>query len=349
MSGGAAKELAVLRLNAGGTEWVAELAFAPDGKILAVAYQHAFNQIYLWDLSTSPPLPRHGLQRHLHGLTSMACAPDGRTVVSAGNDGRIYLSDTSSGATLRAWQLPGPIKGVAFAADGRHLATANGNGSVYIFRLADGPPRAQSADEAKKRQEDEAKRLGVLVQFTNSIGMKLNLIPAGRFLMGSPEGRDSEFPEWPRHEVALSRPFYLGAHEVTVGQFRRFMNETGHKTEAERDGGAFFLNSERSAAKRDPKLTWQAPGWKQDDNHPVVCVTWNDALAFCKWLGKREGKLYRLPTEAEWEYACRAGSQTDFHFGDNPKNPGRFAWYASNSGERANPVGQLEANASSTR
>ena len=84
------------------------------------------------------------------------------------------------------------------------------------------------------------------VQIINGIGMKLNLIPPGRFLMGSPEnepGRDPEFPEGPRHEVTLSRPFYLGAHEVTVGQFRRFMKETGHKTDAEKNGGAFFLSS----------------------------------------------------------------------------------------------------------
>ena len=110
-------------------------------------------------------------------------------------------------------------------------------------------------------------------------------------------------------------PFYLGVTEVTRGQFRRFVDETGYKTEAERDGkGGCGLN----VSDQDPRYTWLNPGFEQTDEHPVVNVSWNDAGALCEWLSRTEGQTYRLPTEAEWEYACRARTTTMFFNGDNP-------------------------------
>ena len=180
---------------------------------------------------------------------------------------------------------------------------------------------------------------------TNSIGMKLALIPAGEFLMGSHESLDqieAKFPglnyktkleqkildadEWPQHRVRITRPFCLGVHEVTVGQFRQFCKDSGYKTAAEADGtGGWGLNREGKYEGRKPEYTWQQTGYELTAEHPVVNMTWNDAKAFCEWLSKKEGKKYRLPTEAEWEYACRAGTKTRYASGDEPESVAKMA------------------------
>jgi sulfatase modifying factor 1 len=165
-------------------------------------------------------------------------------------------------------------------------------------------------------------------KITNSIDMKLASIPAGEFLMGSPENEEHarEFDAKVRinekqHRVRITKPFYLGVYDVTRGQFAKFVADTNYKTEAEKDGkGAFGFDAKGRIAQK-PEYTWRNPGLglfgnQQTDDHPVVDVSWNDAQAFCQWLSKKEGKTYRLPTGAEWEYACRAGTTTPFHFGD---------------------------------
>ncbi len=164
--------------------------------------------------------------------------------------------------------------------------------------------------------------------FTNSIGMELNIVPDGMFLMGSRESAEdiaalneaeaARFKdELPSHPVRISRPLLMGRHEVTVAQFREFVEATGFKTEAERDGrGAFAFNAESHEFEGGAKYNWQNAGWNQTGDHPVVNVSWNDALEFCKWLSEKEGRTYRLPTESEWEYACRAGTETRYASGE---------------------------------
>ncbi len=110
--------------------------------------------------------------------------------------------------------------------------------------------------------------------------------------------------------MKITRPFYLGTYEVTRGQFANFVAATGYKTEAERDGGKAATIDSRGEMGVAHNLSWQKPGFDQEDSHPVVIVSWNDANAFCRWLSEKEGQTYRLPTEAEWEYACRAGTTT---------------------------------------
>jgi formylglycine-generating enzyme required for sulfatase activity len=173
----------------------------------------------------------------------------------------------------------------------------------------------------------------------NGVKLQMVRIPAGEFLMGSDEppevtaayfkqtyGEQSPKPddfqdEHPQHRVRITRPFYLGAHHVTRGQFRQFVADTGYKTDAEKGEkpGAFGLNPDKKTFGFNADYSWRNAGFPQTDKHPVVCVSWDDAVAFCKWLGGKQGKTYRLPTEAEWEYACRAGTTSWYSCGDDPE------------------------------
>jgi formylglycine-generating enzyme required for sulfatase activity len=238
-------------------------------------------------------------------------------------------------------------------------------GVTHLFSL--GPPKkdaehpgpaADASFDAKAAQEASAKQLGIPVETTNSIGMKLWLIPPGKFTMGS---STEEIDFWlthnvdswvkgylpgeaPQHEVEITQPFYLGQTAVTVGQYRQFVMATGYKTQAEREGGAthYFPNGEE---KTDADTNWLNPGFDQTDDHPVVCVSWNDAVEFCNWLSKEEGKTYRLPTEAVWEHSCRAGSKGRWCFGDDEGELLNYARIRSNSQRHTWPVAGLKANA----
>jgi formylglycine-generating enzyme required for sulfatase activity len=195
------------------------------------------------------------------------------------------------------------------------------------------PPVEQPLpDVATVKKTLTSAQLAVGDPIENSIGMVLVPIPAGEFMMGSrlsaaDVAKRFEVPaklfedEHPRHRVTLTKPFYLGATEVTKGQFRQFVLAENYRTEAETDGkGGFGFNSATGNPEGpDPKYTWKTSGFAQTADHPVVNVSWNDAQAFCKWLSAKEGVTYRLPTEAEWEYACRAGTTSLYHNGDDPE------------------------------
>ena len=194
-------------------------------------------------------------------------------------------------------------------------------------------------EEAKQHQKAWADHLGVPVEFSNGIGMKMVLIPPGEFMMGSTEEEIEEVfkevekgrrlveealkgrlhdklaeiirSEGPQHKVRITEPIYLAAHEVTVGQFKAFVESAGYKTDAETGGKGG---------------SWKNPVYEQTNQHPVVNVSWNDAVAFCEWLKEKEGKAYRLPSEAQWEYACRSGSTTRWFFGDNETELNEYGW-----------------------
>ncbi|MBL7222669.1 MAG: formylglycine-generating enzyme family protein [Candidatus Brocadiae bacterium] len=170
----------------------------------------------------------------------------------------------------------------------------------------------------------------------NALGMAFVRVPAGEFIMGTSDAdlaaalqryeregarKVKLAPEQPAHRVRITQPFLMGKHEVTVGQFRRFVEATGHKTDAERGGGPHVYDAERSQDWfKKLGVSWRAPGFPQSDRHPVVCVSWNDAQAFLKWLNaidaaRPAGSSYRLPTEAEWEYAARGPERREFAWG----------------------------------
>jgi formylglycine-generating enzyme required for sulfatase activity len=142
----------------------------------------------------------------------------------------------------------------------------------------------------------------------SGVGPELVLIPTGRFEMGSSEQeratamKSGSQKAWlaretPQHWVSIAYPFALARHPVTVGQWRQFARATGWESMSDTD--------------------WSAPGFAQTDEHPVVAVSWNDVQKYLTWLTAKTGQLYRLPSEAEWEYACRAGTHTAFSFGDD--------------------------------
>ena len=150
---------------------------------------------------------------------------------------------------------------------------------------------------------------------------RMVLIPAGEFLMGSEKtDRQANSNEFPQHKVRVEEPFYMGAFEVTRDQFFGFISATGYLTEAERDGvgGWGYDRKTRRFARSGNRYSWTYTGFVQNDKHPVVNVSWNDATAFCRWVSDSDGKhKFRLPTEAEWEYACRANTTTEYFFGND--------------------------------
>jgi len=146
-------------------------------------------------------------------------------------------------------------------------------------------------------------------------------IPGGEFVMGSPAGeRDRDDDELPQRQVRV-KPFALGKTEVTVAQWRQFTLASGYLTEAERnlyEPGCFTWEPQRPEWAWRAGRSWRDPGWGQKDDEPVVCISWSDAQAYVRWLDQRSGaKGWRLPTEAEWEYAARAGSTTRWPWGDD--------------------------------
>ena len=146
------------------------------------------------------------------------------------------------------------------------------------------------------------------------LGLEMVWVKGGSFLMGSPAGEEGRFDhEGPQREVVLDG-FWLGKHEVTRGQFGRFVDATGYRTDAEKAGKSWGVKSDGSASEHSG-LTWRSAGVEQSDFHPVVHVSWTDAVAFCDWLSGVSGRRYVLPSEAEWEYGCRAGSVTAYAWG----------------------------------
>jgi len=175
-------------------------------------------------------------------------------------------------------------------------------------------------------------------------GMEFILVRGGTYRMGDFTGRGIA-QEQPAHAVTVS-DFYLGRNEVTVAQYRAFAEATGYRTEAERSGGVVDIDPVMMSLVRRAGVSWSNPGFPQQDGSPVVWVTWNDAAEYTRWLAQATGKPYRLPTEAEWEFAARErGRDLPWAGTADPERSGEFVWSAENSGGTTHPVGGKAPNA----
>lgn len=166
-------------------------------------------------------------------------------------------------------------------------------------------PTTPSWAKVSPEQLAQAKKLGVAVAFENAEGIKFVIVPAGEFMMGSGDDEQGRYEvEGPRHKVVIKKPFYVAIHQVTQGEWKSLMGST----------------------------PWEGKhGAKSNPAHVVTWVNWNDATDFCARLAKQDGRSYRLLSEAEWEYSCRAGSTTRYCYGDDLKleKLSEYAWWGS--------------------
>ena len=188
-------------------------------------------------------------------------------------------------------------------------------------------------------------------------------IKPGTFMMGSPSDEPERRLNEPYYQVILTKGFYMSKYELTVGEFRRFINDSGYVTDAEKGidgvfGGYAYIDHNYFPVS---DANWDNPYFDQNENHPVSLVSWFDAIHYCNWLSEQEGLTpaymingndviwnrnangYRLPTEAEWEYACRAGTTTPFNVGWNITSD--QANYNAEHPYNGNPGGEYRAQA----
>jgi formylglycine-generating enzyme required for sulfatase activity len=211
--------------------------------------------------------------------------------------------------------------------------------------LVAGHPAPLAIPDAEARTEAEMKPYTELIEHTDA---RIEMVPirGGRFLMGSPESEKGRYPdEGPQHEVEIS-PFWMGKYEITWDVYEVWMSDLdilrrqlAGIPETPRDKLAeVFQISQPTKPYTDMTFGMGKRGY------PAICMTQHAARVFCKWLSAKTGRYYRLPTEAEWEYACRAGTTTAYSFGDDPAGLAEHAWYLENSGEKYQKVGQKRPN-----
>ncbi len=194
----------------------------------------------------------------------------------------------------------------------RYLTLAGQEGEHYQTALT-------MLIESRESLED------LLGQAARAGAPEMVVIPAGRFRMGCVSGRYCKDDELPVHEVRVAS-FALSKYEVTREEYAAFVVATRHTMSADCiGGGGYALDPDERVLQVTDDGSWSDPGFEQGDGHPVVCVIWEDAQAYARWLSEQTGQDYRLPSEAEWEYAARAGTTTDYTWGNDDDEMCRYA------------------------
>ena len=283
--------------------------------------------------------------------------------LSPGGDVDYWRFELPARGELEVWTT-GNLDTVGVIEDrqGNELALEDGGGSGYNFYISGIADTGVHYVRVYSYNAEETGPYILYVRFVPEAGStspsggthrdcadcpEMVSIPGGTFRMGELNGVGEDYG-LPVHSVTVPA-FRLGKYEVTVGQFRRFVEASGYRTDAERNAGsaAGCYTYTDYNLEWTPGHSWRSPGYAIDDNQPVVCVSWNDAQAYVEWLSAETGGHYRLPTEAEWEYAARAGSTTEYSWGnDIASNWENCVYYVcGDSYEYTAPVGSFPANA----
>lgn len=202
-------------------------------------------------------------------------------------------------------------------------------------------PRATGQATVKLPVVEAIRHEKYLEKLTDKVSFEMLPIPGGTYLMGSPAGeKGRQEDEGPAHPVTV-KPFWMGKLEVTWDEYDSYRKEKAVD--------APEVNEKRVKENPDAITGPTRPYADETFGHgregnPALCITHHAVMEYCRWLSQKTGKLYRLPTEAEWEWACRAGTTTPYSFGEDPKKLGDFGWYADNSEEVAHLVGKKQAN-----
>ena len=211
---------------------------------------------------------------------------------------------------------------------------------------------AKTGDEAAARLLDEAttalrSTTMLTLELAAEVSLELVYVKPGSFVMG---GKGDPEVSWegvrkPEHEVEITRGLYMGTYEVTRAQFAAFVEATGHVTTAEKEGKARGRRVDGSFGDL-PEATWRDTTiYTQTDDHPVTTVSWFDCRAFCAWASEVTGRDVRLPTEAEWEFACKAGTNTWYFCGDDESHLRDYCWFSPHAAWKTHPVGEKKPNA----
>jgi len=223
----------------------------------------------------------------------------------------------------------------------KSIADLMAQGQAYKARDALQPMLKASPQDNELKKLDQAVRDAMEIKIylqpnareeNGGLVMPLRLVPPGTFKMGSPDGEAGREKHEVLHDVTITQPFYVSKVEVTRRQFEHFVKATRYKTAPEKNKRLFVTALVRNKLAKSSGKSWKDPGFSQGRDHPVVCVSWDDANEFCKWLTKRAGGMtISLPTEAQWEYACRQGGAKSYSFGADPKQLHRYGNYSDKS------------------
>ncbi len=185
----------------------------------------------------------------------------------------------------------------------------------------------------------KAQHKAYVEKLTANVSFEMLPIPGGTFLMGSPQSEKGRKPdEGPQHPVKL-KPFWMGQFEVTWDEYDLYWVKKPGAPAPKTDNNKLA----DAVSRPTPPYADETFGHGREQN-PVLCITHHAAMEYCRWLSAKTGKHYRLPTEAEWEWACRAGTKTAYSFGDNPAKLGNYAWYDNNSDDQPHKIGKKKAN-----